>query len=381
MFLVSKNNSPPVKPNAAKKVRCVICLLAWLSSTDASANQNIAFYYGKPVPIDLLANFNQVVVEPDNANNIDQLLAHGVDVFAYVSVGEIHPSRPWFSNIPKQWLRGENSAWASHVVDLSQTAWHDFLIDKLMAPLWEQGYRGFFLDTLDSYQLATTDIKQRSTQQQALVSLIKAMHSRFPGVKLILNRGFDLLPEISGYIYAVAAESLYQGWNATSKTYTEVTGSDRDWLLSMLNQAHNDYGLPIIAIDYVAPNRRDLAREVAGKIKSLGFTPWVANPAMDMMGVGGLEVFPKRILALNDGSGKAGGFWESTLFKVLVKILGYFGYTVEYLDVQKELPLSCLVGQYVGIVTRFSNNPGLQSGQTKAWLQRQRDDGMKILAL
>ena len=354
--------------------------MAWVSSTAASATQNIAFYYGQPVPIDLLANFDQVVVEPDNTNNIGQLITHGVDVFAYISVGEIHPSRPWFPDIPKQWLLGENSAWASHVVDLRQTAWHDFLINKLMAPLWEQGYRGFFLDTLDSYQLATMDIKHRGSQQQALVSLIKTMHSRFPGIKLILNRGFELLPEISGFVYAVAAESLYQGWNASAKMYTEVTEPDRDWLLSRLTQAHKDYGLPIIAIEYVAPNRRDLAREVASKIKALGFMPWVSNPAMDMMGVGGLEVFPKRILALYDGDGKTEGFLQATVFKLMVKLLGYFGYTVDYRDVQKELPLFCLVGQYTGIVTRFSKNPDLQASQIKAWLQRQRDDGMKILA-
>ena len=79
-------------------------------------------------------------------------------------------------------------------------------------------------------------------------------------------------------------------------------------MLNKLNQVHKQYGLPIIVIDYVAPKQRDLAREVADKITALGFTPWVSNPAMDMRGVGGVEVFPKRILALYDGQDQTGGF-------------------------------------------------------------------------
>lgn len=352
--------------------------MAWLGHSYVSASPSTAFYYGKPVPTELLSHFKQIVVEPDNIDNIEQFISKGVDVFAYLSVGEINTSRTWFSEIPETWLIGKNIAWGSHIVDLSNYAWREYLINKLMAPLWERGYRGFFLDTLDSYQLITKDTKHRVAQQQALIDLIRVMYQRFPGVKLILNRGFELLPDVASDVVAVAAESLFQGWNATSNSYGEVRESDRDWLLEKLNQAHDQYGLQIIVIDYVSPNQRDLAREVADKISELGFTPWVSNPAMDMMGIGSLEVFPKQILAIYDGQDQSGSFQNSKVDKVLIKLLGYLGYTFEYLDARKGLPAFCLVGQYTGIVTKLDNDTWLQSEAYKSWLMRQNNDGMMV---
>jgi hypothetical protein len=43
-----------------------------------------------------------------------------------------------------------------------------------------------------------------------------------------------------------------------------------------------------MAIDYVPPGKRDLARETAARIRELGFIPWVSNPELDMLGVGGI---------------------------------------------------------------------------------------------
>jgi polysaccharide biosynthesis protein PelA len=381
MFFALKKHCYGAVPAAKTKASWVLCLVAWLASSDVGATPTAAFYYGKPVPVDLLAHFNQVVLEPDNAGNINQLITRGIDVFAYLSVGEINPSRTWYPDIPKHWLISENAAWGSHIVDLSQNAWHEFLINKVMLPLWERGYRGFFLDTLDSYQLVSKDPKHIYAQQQALIKLIRAMRNRFPDAKLMLNRGFELLPDISDDVAAVAAESLFQGWNAASNSYGEVTEQDRSWLLNKLNQVHKQYGLPIIVIDYVPPKQRDLARETADKITALGFTPWVSNPALDMMGIGGLEVFPKRILALYDSQDKSGGFQDSKIYKLLTKLLGYVGYTFDYLDARTSLPGYCLVGRYTGIVTHFNSEEVLQSETFKSWLIRQKDDGMKVVAL
>lgn len=281
MFLALKNYCHH-KP----RLRFVICLLAFFASSDVYANPSTAFFYGKPVPVDQLVHFEQVVVEPDNIESIEPLITKGISVFGYLSVGEISQSRPWFSGIPKNWLLGENKAWKSSIVDVNNKDWQDYVINKQMAPLWARGYRGFFLDTLDSYQLISQDPSFQRVQQQALVNLIHTMHNRFPGIKLILNRGFELLPDVANDAVALAAESLFQRWDTDSNSYGEVPQADRDWLLNQLNQVHSQYGLQIIVIDYVSPEKKGLAREVAAKIAALGFTPWVSNSSLDMMGVG-----------------------------------------------------------------------------------------------
>lgn len=286
MPLAPENYCQHIKPAKKTIAWAISCILSLFAGSKIYADPSIAFYYGKPMPIDFLAHFDQVVVEPENIDDIKQLTAKGVTVFAYLSVGEIHPSRVWYSEIPKHWLLGKNMDWESSIVDLTKKDWHNFIINRLMAPLWKRGYRGFFLDTLDSYQLIATTSNSKLVQQKALADLIRTMHQRFPGIKLILNRGFEVLPEIAGYAVAVAAESLFEGWNPNWNRYREVPESDRVWLLKKLNQVHDQYGLQIIVIDYVPPEKKELARKVANRITALGFTPWVTNPSMDMLGIG-----------------------------------------------------------------------------------------------
>jgi uncharacterized protein (TIGR01370 family) len=371
------------KPNPATKrrLRYLAYLLALFASSTLSANRSTAFYYGKPMPIELLSNFEQVVVEPDNLENLDLFIAKGVDVFAYLSVGEVNPSRPWFTDIKAHWILGKNPDWGSQVVDLNQREWHDYLINKVMAPLWERGYRGFFLDTLDSYQLISKDPRVRLVQQQALTELIRSMHNRFPGIKLILNRGFELLPEVAKYSVGVAAESLFQSWNPALNQYTEVAKTDNEWLLQKLTQIQKQYGLQIIVIDYIPPKNRDLARDVADKITGIGFTPWVSNPAMDMLGIGSIEVSPKRFLTLYDGKDEQADPQKSKKFKLLTWLLNLFGYTMEYLDANEHLPNYCLVGKYTAILNWVNTQDFPKPYPVKKWLDHQIDDGIKVIAL
>ena len=81
-----------------------------------------------------------------------------------------------------------------------------WFIENAVAPLWREGYRGFFLDTLDSYRLAANF--DEKAQQDGLVRVIETLHKRYPGIRLILNRGFEIVPRVRDKVQMVAAESL-----------------------------------------------------------------------------------------------------------------------------------------------------------------------------
>src|SRR5262245_26017980 len=59
----------------------------------AQTNPSVAFFYGKPVPVGQLGRFDWVVGEPDHldARGLDELQRAGVQVFAYLSLGEAAP--------------------------------------------------------------------------------------------------------------------------------------------------------------------------------------------------------------------------------------------------------------------------------------------------
>ena len=65
-----------------------------------------------------------------------------------------------------------------------------------------------------------------------------------------------MLPELPGVASAVAVESIHAGWDAAAGQYREVPQDDRDWLKGHLD-ALRAQGMPIVAIDYLPPERRD----------------------------------------------------------------------------------------------------------------------------
>lgn len=248
-----------------------------VSARPITVPRSIAFYYGEMPAPKQLNQFEFAVLEPDSGFKPMSNTEHGTRWIAYVSVGEVVDSRGYFSSIPKSWIIGKNLEWHSQIIDQTAEGWPSFFVNNVIAPLWEQGYSGFFLDTLDSYQLAVKDDAGRHKSRLGLIAVIHAIHSRFPEARIILNRGFELLPEVHKQIYAVAFESLFKGWSEADNNYIDVPISNRAWLLDQIKKTKQDYGLPIIAIDYCLPADTVCSRDTAKRIKALGIVPYIGD--------------------------------------------------------------------------------------------------------
>ncbi|MEC4675207.1 MAG: bifunctional glycoside hydrolase 114/ polysaccharide deacetylase family protein, partial [Nitrospirota bacterium] len=365
-----------VKP--FKVLVVILCFaLSPVFSTWAS-DFNVAFYYGAHAPIDELKAFDIVVVDPDQGLDPSVYRTANSELFAYVSVGELQSYRSYASAVPGQWVLGENKAWGSRIIDLSLSEWPKFFVTRIIGPLWNQGYRGFFLDTLDSYQLVANTPEDLQKQTQGLIAVIRAIKKAYPEAKLIFNRGFEIIPRVSEHVYAVAVESLFQGWNQTDKRYVEVPEKDRQWLLGQLGTLRNTYHLPIIIIDYLPPKDREGARTLAKKIQDLGMIPWISTPEMNVLGVGGVEVMPRKVLSVFDGNqGQEAG--HSELHRFVDMPLNYLGYVPEHWNAGKILPEYPLVGRYAGIVTWLSRDNAQWSQAFHQWLVKQIAQGVPVV--
>ncbi len=360
----------------------VFFLLVGVASPVVAAppSPDVAFYYGANPPVELLTLYDWVVVEPDNVSDPTPLQAFDTTVFAYVSVVEARPSRAWFANVSRQWIRTRNPVWDSEVLDVSNAEWHSFLIDRVMRPLWTRGYRGFFLDTLDSFQIGLEDPKEIQKQVTGLIRLIRRMRSRFPGVKLLFNRGFEILPQVHKEAHGVVAEDLFHGWDHDRKIYRAAKKPDTKWLLRRLEEIRDVYRLPVIVIDYRAPQDRALARKDAARILKLGFSPWITNFSLDLMGVGRMEAEPRRVLMIYDSQ------WEKSVpysqaHRTGAMPLEYLGYAVDYLDVRGPLPSSPLKGRYAGLVTWLGDQDVERLGHYRDWFLKTIAEGTKVVVL
>lgn len=324
------------------------------SSVAMDNDSRVAFYYGKVGLFDQLHAFSTVIVHPQNPWPVKKYNTPSSQLFAYVSLGELDPDSPFEKEIKTSWYLGKNAAWQSRIMDLSNPEWRNFLLNKWFPSLWEAGYRGFFLDTLDSYTLLHLSQEKNAAQRAGLVAIIQGIKEKYPEAQLIANRGFEILPEVHQFINAIAAESLYRGWNNEKKSYTVITESDRAWLLQELNQAHNLYGLPVIVIDYVPLIKRNLARKTAKKIRNLGFIPWVTDPYLETLGVGLVEVIPRKILLLyNQSSNVTPQSGIPPLFNYLAFPLEFLGFNPVLGQVGGDLPEKMLSDRYAAIITWF----------------------------
>ena len=354
---------------------------AWPGVVHAQAS--VAFFYGANPPLDELRAFEIAVVEPDHVadprpHRRDAAIGAS-ELFAYVSMGEIEPSRSYFRQVPAGVLKGENRAWGSSVVDQAHPAWPAFFVERIIAPLWERGYRGFFFDTLDSYQLIARTPEARAVQEAAMVATLRTLKARYPRIRLFFNRGFEILPQVREMVAVVGAESLFRGWDQGRKQYREVPQADREWLLGQLDTVRKVHRLPVVAIDYVAPGERDLARATARRILALGLIPWVANPELDTLGVGSREVLPRRVLVLTERPEGGNDFHVSTAQRFLGMPLNHLGFTYELLDPRSmALPEGTLRGRYAGIVTWLAPAGGQAESRLAAFLRRQVAEGVRV---
>lgn len=339
---------------------------------------NYAFYYGDVPPVDALQAFDKVVVDP--ASNLDpqNVSTPNTKWLAYVSVGEVEGWRDYADKIPKQWLQGNNPDWKTKVIDQSSPDWPAFFVANVITPLWNRGYRGFFLDTLDSYQLVAKTPEARAQQQAGLIAVIQAIKSTYPEADLVLNRGFEILPQVSNLVSAVALESLYRGWNQRAGHYTEVSEKDRQWLLGQIQTIRDNYQLPVIAIEYCAPEDTACADFATTQIRQLGVIPYVTDGALSTIGRGLIQVMARRVLIVQNNPADT-TLDDSSGLRFLAMPLNYLGYRVEYADIKKPLPKNMFGNDYAGVVVWYNQDMGKATSKFVSWLKECIHNGVPVV--
>lgn len=368
---------------AGRRVRvwgaALVLALATLPALAMPGQPAVAFFYGANPPWDSLQAFDLVVVDPDHVARPAEVGLLHTELAAYVSVGEVHPSRRYAGKVPPHWLRGDNVAWLSRLLDQAQPEWPSFFVDEVIAPLWQAGYRAFFLDTLDSYHLFASTPAERAQQEAGLVAVIRMLKQRYPSARLIFNRGFEILDRTHDAVALLAAESLYKRYDASRQAYGDVPAEDRAWLHEQLTQAKQRYGIPVIAIDYVPAAEREQARDAARRIKADGFIPWVATHDLASLGVGAVEVMPRKVLMVLNARADQYALTLSESVRHGTLPLQYLGYTVEYANHQ-TLPQGTLSGRYAGVVVWLEGRT--EPAEHKAiadWLARPVDERVPVV--
>ena len=164
-----------------------------------------------------------------NQTNFDfrhGLLAdRGKTLLGYLSLGEVEQYRPYFSDVESEGiLLGENEDWeGSFFVDVRDPRWTSRVIEQLVPEILRRGFAGVFLDTLDNAgHLERLNPARNRGMTIAAARLVRTIRFHYPTIRIMMNRGYEILPEVESHIDMVLGESVFADYDFQSKTYRLV---------------------------------------------------------------------------------------------------------------------------------------------------------------
>ncbi|MFM0529649.1 sugar ABC transporter [Paraburkholderia strydomiana] len=284
------------------------------------ASVNLAFFDGTNVPVDLLQAFDAVVVDP----------SHGFDPSA-------NPLR--------------HTVWLARIVADAAASTPSAFVASVIEPLWQRGYRGFLLDT-----------------PQALAS-IDAIRAAHPDARIVIG-GDDALKLAAPHakaLYAVVGPSLVSGASASGAGQIVVSADDRAARVAAAQAFMRQTGVPVVSIEYCAADDRACARRTAAQVVATGVTPYVTDVARDVVGIGAIEVLPRKVLVVQD-TGEDLLLDETPGVRDLAMPLNYLGYDVEYANVNDTLPDDITPDRYAGVVAWLQGSGTQDSAVWRRWV-------------
>ena len=340
-------------------------LIAILLSTVMFASlhhKSAIVYYGENISYPMVGIHDYIIVQPSHINTY----THGFKIYkdkmyAYVSIGEIDATTPEYKKVKKEWILAKNEAWNSEVLDLKNREYIDFIFQTMIEPQMKRGFKNFFFDTLDSYQLASKTKKELLANEKALADFINEFHKRYPNSKLVINRGFEVIEAVHDSIEAVLFESYFQGIGGEKLAYKEVSKSDRVWLDIHIKKIQT-FGLDIICVDYLSEKSMHSAKKIAKKIAKKNMIPYIGNRKLTIYGVSSKNAIKREVFTLID---------EKRLDRTLLEahqhgglVLEYMGYVQKLYDINKGLPKLHKMKHYAGVII---------------WLQDYYKDPIKLI--
>ncbi len=230
--------------------------------------------------IEKLKNYRIVVIEPSEfrQEQISALHQEGKTVYAYLNIGSLEDSRPYYSRFQSLSL-GKYENWqGEYWMDVSFSKWQDFLVKELGAKYTALGIDGFFLDNADVYYHYP-----REEIYEGLCAICSGLKTQY-ACKLLINGGDSYVKRC---IDAGRAASCFDGINQESvftkidfekKRYLRQNRENREYFQDYLLKVKRA-GLLVCLTEYRASPR--LARKIAEYCREHGFL-WYNAPGLEL---------------------------------------------------------------------------------------------------
>jgi uncharacterized protein (TIGR01370 family) len=242
--------------------------------------QHWAVYYGKDVPGDRFRTLDLVVFDRRYHPSLNPLKYH-THVLAYVSIGEV------YDDVPEKLALAEDRAlltqqahWKSHVVDATSPRWHKLVLGYVSDAL-AHGFDGVMLDTVDSpIDWAAANAPTRvDAMRMGITGIIAEIRAAHPQIKIMVNRGLDIMPAVASKIDYVMAESILTNVNVSTGQFSVFSPTTYTKMVTDLHQVSTtNPHVQILTLDYWNEDDRAELQKIYATQRGSGFAPYVTAP-------------------------------------------------------------------------------------------------------
>jgi polysaccharide biosynthesis protein PelA len=264
----------------------LLCLLLFpAGSWPAEVPIHWAVYYSDRAGIEELLGFDLLILDSDTHPHLQPLLARNKIILGYLSLGEAEDYRSYFAEVKADGiLLDENQNWkGSHLVDLRDEKWVRRVVHQIIPDIVRQGFNGLFLDTLDNaVELERRDPLKFAGMKSAAAALVSAIRAQHPALKLMINRGYELLPLLDQHVEMVLGESVFATYDFASKKYRPTPRDEYLDQVRLLHEARQRHpNLMVFTLDYWNPEDSAGIRRIYRTERANGFHPYVATIKLD----------------------------------------------------------------------------------------------------
>jgi uncharacterized protein (TIGR01370 family) len=203
-------------------------------------------------------------------------------LLSYLSLGEVHNGRDYFEELGSRSLfLGTNPNWPdAHFVDMRLDVWHERLVSSIVPSILARGFDGLLFDTLDNAEaLEQQDPIRYAGMVEGAARTVRAIRDGFPGIPIMINRGYAVLPRIAGQFDMLLGESVRTTFDFGSSGYRNVASDGYQWQLARMREARErDTRLRLYSLDYWDPEDQPGVARIYAAQRANGFVPYVATP-------------------------------------------------------------------------------------------------------
>lgn len=242
-------------------------------------------FYGAQASQAALQPYSLLVFDSDEHPPLEQFEGKDRTILGYISMGEVEEWRNHFAEIKSEGILFDaNPNWQeSYFVDLRDPRWAKRIIEQLIPKVLFQRFSGIFIDTLDNAEyLESLDPVKYKDMRNAAIHLVKAIRMHYPQIKIMLNRSFDILPEVGGDVDMLLGESIYSRYDFAEKKYIRVPQDEYIAQLKLMQEAKKIYPkLELFSLDYWDPSDAKGLKEIYEVERSRGLIPYVATVGLN----------------------------------------------------------------------------------------------------